>query len=228
MMRGPDRGKRPSSCGSDASPLPPPFRASVRQALREAWHHGLATCIGECSFCTQMLRTRRGRPNKLLLIVLGSRRLIEERPFQIILLLGLSPSPWAITSYVLGTKVHKLSVLKFIVPMTLSGVKLVLPIYAGSRMSMLSGDIDPTDLIFTLVSIAFGIILFTLLARYALWKLEKELAEKEAVAAPQPDLEPGVDEEAPPADAATAASAAAAAALPPVADVIVQPKFVCL
>lgn len=162
---------------------------------RVAWRFRLAQWTGDCALCSKRCHSREGRPNKFMLILLGSRRLVEERPFRMILLLGLAPVPWPLTSYVLGAKAEKLRTREFIVPMSLCGVKMMQNVYAGARVSdiellLKTGD-SSLGVIVSIISVLLGLILVAMIAWFALRTVKQDVAraeEAEAAAAAAAEL----------------------------------------
>mmetsp|Transcript_57025 Transcript_57025/g.94770 ORF Transcript_57025/g.94770 Transcript_57025/m.94770 type:complete len:337 (-) Transcript_57025:53-1063(-) len=116
---------------------------------------------------------------------------IQERPFRLVLLLMLMPSPTSITAGLLGGYVDGLSLLHFIVPWSIGGLKFARDVYIGTKVadlaSYIRGDskLDPVDTVVTVVSILLTLAVGVWFVKYAQRQVQQTYNEVKAREASQ-------------------------------------------
>jgi len=164
----------------------------IRQSLEGDGERAPACARGCCPKC-------RGKQSELELMLIAGISTIEDWPFRMVFLLGLSPLPVPLVAYTLGAKAGALPWWKFFLAFTLSGGKLLTPIYLGMKADNIAElaagkPQDPVDAATTVVSILAAIGTSCLIARLAVWKFKKIQAERQAE--PQPggqERQPGAE-----------------------------------
>lgn len=151
---------------------------------RRLWHLWEPSRCNLCRGCVGC--GAKSETAKLLLLV----RAIEDVPFKTILLIGLSPSPTILVAYLLGAKAHSLRWWQFSIPMTLSGVKLAVPIFHATQLKTIHevslgspGGKDST--VVAVISIVCGILAALLIAyacRRQLGRIQQQYSSSDEAA----------------------------------------------
>lgn len=130
-------------------------------------------------FCCCCCQRANGQPSKTVLFVLASLAAVEEKPFQSVFLLVLSPIPLTVMSYILGAKCDSLKLVTYLTAMALGGIKVIVPVYLGSKVHDLSkliqagADRDPVEMVVTSLSCFIGVAIFTFITRRAYINLQQ-------------------------------------------------------
>mmetsp|Transcript_114164 Transcript_114164/g.333756 ORF Transcript_114164/g.333756 Transcript_114164/m.333756 type:complete len:424 (-) Transcript_114164:82-1353(-) len=139
--------------------------------------------------CMKKCQQKRGRPNKLTLLIMASLEAVQRDPVRTCFLFVLAPVPPTFFAAILGVKAGGLSWQKFLVGTTLGFIpETCLAMWAKTQAAnmadMLRGDgMNASTLVSTIISIVVSIVITCIMGRMAIVKLREAHA-------PDPDKHP--------------------------------------
>lgn len=142
---------------------------------RLLWPFVEARFLKTCCCCMHNRRGRLRRPCRFLLACVEE---IETKPMQTVFLLTISPVPVSLIAYTIGAKCKRTTWWEFYIPVTLAGLKLLVPTYVGvsaeDLQSLVTGsERDPVETAFTVGTSIVLIVVLACISRLALRRLKK-------------------------------------------------------